>query len=155
MKSVWKWWIKWFDSEWGRRLHFMLVLSIYSHNVDDVRFDRWRKTWLVSQLFNVIVIWWLASWMHYKITLTHFLLALELIWFSWCWYVFLTWFVLPWIQLQWRKSGGMENMIPFCAWRYGVHRLCVCECQSDDNEASQHTVTWCKRSDFVLHLKVW
>lgn len=138
--------------QWRQWLHYKLVLkSIYSH---DFRFDTWGNTslaWLVSQLFNLIEIWWAVLWMHYKITLTHFLLTLDLIWFSSCWYVFLTWFVLPWIQLQWRKSGGMENIILLCAWRYGVHTLYVCV--RVDNEASQHTVTWCQRSDFVLRLK--
>lgn len=46
-------------------------------------FDTWRNTWLaqiLSQLFNLIAIWWLGLWMHYKITLTHFLLTLEVIW---------------------------------------------------------------------------
>lgn len=37
------------------------------------------------------------------------------------------------------KEGGMENIILFCAWRYGVHILYVCV--RVDNEASQHTVT--------------
>lgn len=126
--------------------HILLLKSIYNPH-----FQIWYTwlVWLVSQLFNLIEIRWRVSWMHYKITLTHFLLTSELIWFSLCRSVFLTWFVLPWIQLWWRKSRGMENIILFCAWRYGTQSVC----QRADNEASQHTATWCQRSDFVLQLK--
>lgn len=125
----------------------MLVLkSIYSHDFDDFRFDTWLNTWLawlVSQLLNLSVMWWLTLWMHCKITLTHFLLILELIWFSSCWYVFLTWFVLPWIRHAVEEEWGNGKHDSFsCLEVHSTQTVCVC--QSDDNEASQHTVTWCK-----------
>lgn len=45
----------------------------------------------------------------------------------------------------------MENMIPFYACMYAVHRLFVC--QSVHTEASQHTVTSCKVQAFGPSLK--
>lgn len=56
---------------WHSRL---ILTSIYSHDCDDFTFETWGNTRLVSQLLNLIEIWWAAFWTCYKITLTHFLL---------------------------------------------------------------------------------